>query len=438
MKRALIAILIVSSLPAAAWATPYDTFGMGPRAIAMGGAYAAVGGDTSALYYNTAALVRAYPFHIELGYKRGDMVITFNDEQADIDSERGVSFGAIVGKTVMNRRLRIAGSIYTPDDHFMRFMLPTRTSPYVLRYNNENHTQATLLGAGCEIFSWWSVGLGASFVSGNVGGVDFALYEDKPAEGNLTSRLAGDLVPNFGTMFTPTEWLTIGLAYRSKREQQLGLPNRIAFPELKVLMDNGIIVFHDGRLVLNVLSFTHFSPRQTELGVAVQPNERWLLSLDATHYAYSEMKTNVANSKAVMEGDFGEVFPTGPDLKIPKPKLHDIIGVAVGTEYAAVYDTVFKLHLRGGYTYRPTPAPEQSGPLNLYDSDLHIFSAGLGFTFAEFSKVFPAPISINIYDQFHYLEPRVMHKESATSDVGDVEFRGTANVIGGGFVLRFQ
>lgn len=429
---------MLATLPAAALATPYDTYGMGPRAIAMGGAYAAVGGDASALFYNTASLVRAYPFQVEMGYKRGDAVILLNDHQTDIDAEHGFSFHAIVGKTLFNRRLRIGGGMFTPDDHFMRFMLPTRTSPYVLRYNNENHTQATLFGFGFELFKWWSIGAGASFVSGNEGGVDFALYEDKPAEGNLTSRLAGKLVPNLGTMIQPIEWLTIGLSYRSKREQQLGLPNEISFADLKMLVDNQIVVFHDGRLVLQVLSFTHFSPRQIELGFAVKPNERWLATMDLTHYAYSEMQSNVADSDARMVGDFGEVFPTGPKWVIPDPDLKDIVGFAAGAEYGAVVDPVFRLDVRWGYQFRPTPVPEQTGVTNLLDSDTHVVSGGLGFTFVDISEVFPAPLSFDIYDQFHYMTPRTMHKESPTSDVGDVEYRGTANVLGAGVVMRFQ
>ena len=59
-------------------------------------------------------------------------------------------------------------------------------------------------------------------------------------------------------------------------------------------------------------------------------------------------------------------------------------------------------------------------------------------TFADFSEVFPAPITLDIFNQFHYMEERTMRKHDPTNDFGDVKIGGYANSIGATFILRFN
>jgi len=68
------------------------------------------------------------------------------------------------------------------------------------------------------------------------------------------------------------------------------LPNKIGMADLKVLEGNGIVLFHDGRLVLDVYSHSHFSLEQYQFAVSFQAMDRLLFSADATHYKYSKMK----------------------------------------------------------------------------------------------------------------------------------------------------
>ncbi|MCB9476368.1 MAG: outer membrane protein transport protein [Deltaproteobacteria bacterium] len=440
MRRLLAGLTLFALLiPAAAWATPYDTFGTGARSIGMGMAYGAVGGDASAMHYNPATIVKASTFQLEFGYRVGDIALEMNDRQSDIDQDRGFTLGVVIGKTLLARQFRIGVNVYTPDDHFMRFYLPQRTAPVFLRYTNINHMQATITGGAFEIVpDIWSIGFGSSFVSSNTGGVDFLLSEDEGARGNLVTRLASKATPVIGTYVEPLEWLHFGLTYREKREQSLGLPNRIDLGNLKVFKDNGIIVFQEGLEILQVNSSTHFSPRQINLAMAVEPNDSFIWSLDATHYKYSEMKSNVAFSVANLTGDLGQVLPSDPPLLIPEPKTHDVWGVATGVEYKAIDNPKFQLHTRAGYNFRPTPVAEQTDVSNLLDSDTHIIGAGLGFTFADFSEVFPAPITLDIFNQFHYMEERTMRKHDPTNDFGDVKIGGYANSIGATFILRFN
>jgi len=167
--------LFAALIPGLAQATPYDTFGVGARAIAMGGAYGAVGGDSAACYYNIATLTNAGPFQMELDYHRADIDIFFNDRRSDVDPDKGFRFGLVLGKTFFHRRFRFGATMYTPDQHFMRFVLPPRTGPIIVRYNNVNYMQAAIMGLAGQVFSWWFLGIGTTFVGDHLGGVDFSI-----------------------------------------------------------------------------------------------------------------------------------------------------------------------------------------------------------------------------------------------------------------------
>ncbi|MBZ0271049.1 outer membrane protein transport protein [bacterium] len=440
MTRRLLALTLFAIVALAARnaaASPFDTFGTGARAVAMGGAYSAVGGDSAAMYYNLGSLTRARAFQIELGYHRAEMEMTINDRQTDIDPDRGVSFGLIVGKNFFGRRWRIGALVFTPDDHFLRLIMPPRYASTFIRYNNDNHIQGMIIGMAYEVTKWWSIGAGATFVSGNSGGVDFFLSDDTPAEGDLRSKVGSDVVPVAGMLFTPHEKWRIGVSFREEQNMELVLKNTIHMEQLEVLPRSGVVVFHDGRLLLTITSHTHFSPRQYQGGVSFEPNDRLVFAVDATYYEWSNMKSNVSFSQSEMQGDFGVVFPTTPEEKPDDPGLHDVVGLALGAEGTAVRTGKFELDLRGGYNLRPTPVPNQNGVTNNIDSTTHVLSAGIGFTFMNFSEVFPAPISFDIYDQYHQMEQRTMKKDDPTNVVGDYRVKGRANNIGAQFTLRF-
>ncbi|MCZ7584038.1 MAG: hypothetical protein M5R36_12265 [Deltaproteobacteria bacterium] len=270
----VLAAVVTVLAPRLAWPSPYDTFGTGPRAVAMGGAYAAVGGDAAGLYYNIATITKAANFQLEFGYHRAEMNMLLNGRRTDIDPDRGLNVGVIIGKKLFERQFRIGATLFSPDDHFMRIIMPPRTTPIYLRYNNDNHIQGTIAGGAFQIFPWWSVGAGASFLSGNVGGVDFEIRDDTPANGDLHSSVRSGTTPVAGTYFELAEWFSVGFAFRERQVMELNLQNVIAMPDMKVLTDSGVVVFHDGRLILGVTSQTHFSPRQYQFGLAMRPSER--------------------------------------------------------------------------------------------------------------------------------------------------------------------
>ena len=71
--------------------------------------------------------------------------------------------------------------------------------------------------------------------------------------------------------------------------------------------------------------------------------------------------------------------------------------------------------MRGGYSYEPTPVPEQIGESSLADSDKHTFSIGAGLTLRRLQPILPGPMSIDAHFAVTYLPDRQNRKESIRS-----------------------
>lgn len=438
LKKAFaILVLLIAAIPQMANAHPFDIFGTGPRAIAMGGAYAAIGDDIAGLYYNVACIANVERMQFEFGYLYGKPTLMIDGQDLDVDTNQGTNFGLIVSQTIYHHRFSVGANVYIPDQHVLRFqMLPSR-NPRFTMYTNRNHALIALVGGAVEIFTWWNVGAGASFLGDNFGGVDFEIRETSPSKGSLESSIGSLFAPFAGMWFSPTEWLDLGISYREKIQVFLDLPNTVNVPNIYAFEGSGIPVLTESQLILLATSFSHFSPRQFQVGTAWRPHPGVLISLDATFYQWSEFRNPTPRSIILLTGGLGDLFPVGPSDPIPDPAFKDVLVPAVGTEVRTVDTEHFRLDLRGGYFYRRSPVPDQEGLANFVDSNTHVISAGLGLTGSNITGVFPRPVSLDMYFQSHLLEPRSVKKALPNDPTGDYEITGYVLMGGANFVFRF-
>ena len=215
MKKCAIIILLLI-IPGMAGAHPYDVFGAGPRAIAMGGAYAALSDDIAGVYYNIAGIANVPKFEAEFGYLYGEPTLMINDKDMGVDRHSGTYFGMIISHMILNHRFSVGANLYIPDDHVLRFqMLPSHNPRYTM-YTNRNHSLVALIGIGLELFSWWNIGIGLNILGDNYGGVDFIISETAPSEGSLESSIGSIFSPIAGIWLGPVDFLDIGFSYREK------------------------------------------------------------------------------------------------------------------------------------------------------------------------------------------------------------------------------
>jgi long-chain fatty acid transport protein len=437
MRRRLVLGLILLLLPAAAWAGPFEFFGAGARAVAMGGAYAALGDDAAGYYYNIAALTQVHRVQFDVGYADAIPNMTLNGARFNMESCRGVNLGATVSSSVNEHRLSGGIDLFMPDAHMMRFSLLPANQPHSPFFTDADQTLVALAGLGFEVWRYVSLGFGLNMLAGNNGGVDFEINERQKSSGSLQSRVSGLFSPVAGIWSRPMDWLRIGFSYREKLLCKLVLPANIHVPALKVFPGSDLSILRPSDLLLLADAWSHFSPRQFELGLAFEPHSRITVSADLTYMQWSEMKSDAPSSAVYLTGGLADLFPSFNGPSPPPPHFHDTYNPAIGFEGRPIVDPRATLALRAGYRYRPTPVPDQTGFSNYVDSDTHIFSSGFGVTLGRFWDVLPRPVSLDAFAQYQWLTPRTMNKSSAADEVGDLHFSGNWWNFGGSVTLRF-
>jgi long-subunit fatty acid transport protein len=437
MRLRLALCLLVLLAPAITWAGPYEIFGTGPRAIAMGGAYAALGDDVAGLYYNLAAITQVTRFHLELGYTYATPYMRIDGAREDVDQNKGYAIGGIVSTTIKGHRLSGGVNAFIPQSYLMRFLMFTSNQPHSPLVANANQRIVALTGLAFEVFPWLSVGGGLNMLANNHGGVDFLVNEHTPSEGSLHSNISGVFAPIAGLWSQPTDWLRVGVSYREKLVCRLVLPNDVSIPPVTAFPGSNVAILPASHLTLSADAWSHFTPRQFELGVAFEPYDWLTVSVDLTYMEWSEMKSDMPAASIVLTGGLADIVPTINGPQPPPATFRDTFNPAIGIEGRPLDDPDLSLALRLGYRYRPTPVPNQTGVNNYLDSDTHIFSGGFGLTFGPFWDIFPQPLSLDAFVQYHWMTPRTTHKTDPTDVMGDYQFAGQWWNFGGSMTFRF-
>jgi hypothetical protein len=187
-------------------------------------------------------------------------------------------------------------------------------------------------------------------------------------------------------------------------------------------------------------SFTDlFQPWQLVVGAAVRVSRRVLVAYDLTFARWSEFATPAADFQLTLDaGALNSLVHLPPPPKYPSPGFHDILIPRVGVEVRALERERVALDVRAGYSYEPSPAPEQIGQSNYADADKHRFLVGAGVTLRRLGKWFHAasPITIDAHFGVTALPPRANRKADPADPVGD--WVASGYVVEGGVTNRWS
>jgi long-chain fatty acid transport protein len=431
-------ILAISALyflfPSRALANPADAFGFGSRAAAMGGAATAVADDASANYYNPAGLVRGNDLRIDIGYQAALPSLSLNGKNLGVDGTHGFTAGVAAPGHVGPVRLAFGAALFLPDDRLTRVRALSYSQPRFVYY--DNRTQRLLLAANLaiQIVPGLYIGGGLSFMSRTQGTVDLKgliSVVDTDAQSQLTTQINVDLVairyPQFGVVWLPFPWLTLGASYRHsftlELDQGFTITGNVGNQGTQPIVQNG-------KFQVTAISLDLFQPWQLTFALAAHVTRRLLIAFDATYARWSDFQTP-ASTLIIPQPDLGPTFSKlvmiPPPPKYQQPGFHDIVIPRIGVEYRALQRDRVALDVRGGYSYEQSPVPEQVGDTNYADSDKHRFSVGLGLE-ARLGEMLPRPLSIDAHFAVTYLPDRYNHKVSPVDPVGDF--------VAGGYVLE--
>ncbi len=435
---ALSAGLALAPPPAAA--NPLDAFGFGARAMGLAGAGTALADDFSANYYNPAALAAIDGLSLDLGYTFTAPRLTLNGADLDVDQSRGFQGGLVVPGTLFGRRVAASVGLHLPDRLVSRIRSLPQQQPRFVLYDNRPQRIVISTSLAVEVMKDLYLGAGLTFLANTRGKLDIA-GEVSITDAERTTLLSAvdvDLqavrYPTFGALFTPGRHWRIGLAWREEFNLRLDIDVDVHGDIMADFdPDNPVVLLEDGRFLLQSGNTNLFSPRQVALGIAHQ-RDAWTAAVDVTWQQWSRFPAPTAT--VAIDLDLGELPFQVPPIDPPEaPGFNDIVVLRAAGEWSAIDTPGFGLKLRGGYSFEPSPAPDQPGATNYVDGDKH--GAALGATLrVPMAPVLPKPLEIDLAVQHHWLVERAYYKDDPADPVGD--YRAGGRMVGASATTRLR
>ncbi len=358
-------LLILCSLTAIAGPME-DTFGVGARNRALGGAGVSIAEDYSATFYNPSLLAKCRGSRLSLEYDYIHTGLKYSEPAEQLGNYNGMNLGFCL-KPLNQVGIGMYTNFSMGPIEFTPSTLTTK--PDFILYSGDLKTFTMMAGIGYAPIKQFAIGAAISMATGvslgtnlnyNPGGAP-ALSANFPAQ---ISPIIGGI---FGVTVTPLEDWRLGLVYRT---QTYG----------SVLINANFQVGDTKASSTQIEGYLAYSPHQIALSSSYMLLEKWIFSGDLTYYFWSSYP-----------GPFLQVSSTGGAI-VPKfviagiepPNFSNTLVPRFGVEYN-VWD---KIKLRAGYSYRPSPAPQPVGLSKLVDASANRISLGAGYEFQLYQNIF--------------------------------------------------
>ncbi|MBI2890321.1 MAG: hypothetical protein HYY13_05995 [Nitrospirae bacterium] len=411
------ATLLIALAVEPARANPAEHFGLGSRASGLGLAGVASANDFSAVFYNPAGLLLAPGSGYSLGYTYTRPIVRFNGEQQDVNVIQGYHFGINnLYRGWFRRRFAMGLGVYLPTTTVLRAIVTGQNEPNFYVYNNTEGIFLAAAIAGRPV-EWLMLGVGVQVLVDVRGPV---VLDIPPIKVNVMSladitqslEIHGEikadldvsidplLAPIAGFMIQPVSWARLGGVYRRRIWVPIELALKLRLKTEVGGLDQFQISELDKALAdlpLAVVTNVQYHPDQFAGGLSLMPLRELHLTGDITYKRWSQLRPNYAalgSPGSASEVGLDElvqgltaVFGDNVEVTIPQlPELalKDRINFSGGIEWLVIP----WLRLRGGYNFRPSPAPPQNGRTNFIWPDEHLLTGGTGFMFRDPFRAF--------------------------------------------------
>ncbi len=409
----------------AASGSTFDVFGFHPRGLALGGAMSAPVDDYTATYYNPAAITVPKQVSFGAGLTLTTPLLAVDRIRQDPDfptvlpdTHAGVSFGWLypLGGIFKDKlALSIAG--YLPATRIVRVEGIDPQLPQFYMYQNLQDKLLLQGAVAWEVTPWLSVGGGVQILADLVGHAELNLnvLNGSFRRTDLSVELQPSTSPMLGVHLRPARGLAIGLTWRGSTSLSFDLP---------VLVTEGEAL----ALAIEVAQTVLWAPDQLTFGVSYEVDDLDLLvTTEATYAQWSRAPDPSPRLSADFSGGLVDALGLGQAIDISTRAnpvelgFVDTLVGRVGVEWRGLP----WLRARGGYFFRPTPAPRQTGWTAYLDNDAHVVSGGVGFVFDDPLEVHPNPVEVDLAAQWTVLARRTLYRDDPRDPVGDMSHGGS-------------
>lgn len=415
-------------------ANPLDMFGSGARGASMGGAQTAASNDASANYYNPALLATLEGTEIDIEYRYALPRLRLNGKDLGVDEARGTRLALAMTGSLAGLKVASGVSAYLPDQSLSRIRSLSEQQPRFVLY--DNRPQRIFLGVNfaVQLSEKLSVGGGLGYLTTTQGDLALRGRVGFPDASDSDLRLAIDVdvatlaYPVAGIAYQLRPWLRVAASYRGGVQPTTDLAVNI---EGDIGAEGLEPIVADAKVALRSISLSHFQPSEFNAGVDALLSERLRVAADVSYIRWSQFANPAARLDSEFNlGQFTELIEPPEDAVLALTRFHDVVIPRLGVEWlvhrrGSPSEPGREVHLRGGYSYEPSPAPEQIDRTNFIDNDKHTGSLGLGLTLHELSSILVRPISFDGSFAFTSLAERKHRKLSPVDRIGDLRSSGS-------------
>lgn len=437
-------------------AQPMDTYGIGSRSIAMGGAVTADVSDFSANYYNPAGLVRGDQLRLSIGWYGAIHDLNVDGRSSNVDPLHGAVMGLVVPGHIGDFRFAFGLAVHLPDDAVSRTRSLPHAQPRWELYDNRGHRTYLATHVAIRPFDWLLIGGGISFLSTSTNELTLRgdLNITRPTMSHLESSLSANLTtiryPQVGIQVIPIPELSFGLVYRG----QFALNNTL-IAEAGCARDDpgcahpaqfsGVGSPFRGYFDLFTQSVNAFVPQQLSLGASWSITPEFRMNLELTWVNWSSYVSPIGTSRITLEIDLPDSLRDM--IRVPSAiagtspvaaNFSDRFVPRIGAEGLAFQDSHVAVRLRGGFFYEQTPVPDQTGMTTLIDTDRWVWTAGLGLALIDLRPLLDGSLSFDLHLSYAYLPSRTTRKASFVDTTGDFVAAGQMFIGGLTMELAFR
>jgi long-chain fatty acid transport protein len=427
-------ILMVLSLfmSAAALASPLELYGIGLSGAGRGLANVAGARDLFATFYNPAGLMDIKSIEFGLAHQINAPFVALEMSREDPSFEpaepsvyQNTSLGFAVPFTGrLAGRASLGAVLEVPNGILVRARALDTRRPHWFMYDSYPDVFVSQVALAIRFFEGLDLAVGVHNNTGLQGRVTLELdaATNTWTQRELDFEFTGQLGPTVGLKAYHKNW-HFGLVYRSPLAMDFATPADLAFNNL------------DAGLRLELAGVVHMLPTVLASGLEWRTT-RWSLELAAQWKQWSSARDPSIDAGLDISGSDAEALGLGQALDAPDPEgqprqspgFRDTLSVGLGGSFS------FRngLQTQAGYSFIPSPIPDQIHHTNLVDPDRHVLSMSLIWKVIDPLGVFTKPLGLGFSCQWNHLA-----KRRAEKTLGPVDPVGDWTATGGILSLNF-
>ncbi len=391
MKKLFVSLVIIALVASYANAGNVQTFGVGAKNSAQAEAVVAHANGPFAVYYNPAGLTLTEDPTISFGATVFDAVVKVSEFSITSDEYSGVEYGKpfatdfetnndlIINPTIgfatpITDKLSFGIAAYAPYGlHIEWDKDPVKNPGAYYAWESKYVREVISPTLGYKFSDILSMGIGISLGRSICDSGKILPFKLDPTTGiaspitapNDGSKLAMELEDSFnvsanvGIMFSPTDTLSLGFTYRGETDADF----------------KGDILIDDVKVGTATMDYDH--PESVQVGVRYFFTDTFSMEVDATWTRWGIIDQQV---EKISSTTLAPYYGATSDFEVSHNRAWDnTIQYKIGTEWKVFSNFT----LRAGYTYDPTPVPDETFDMGWPDTDRSVYNLGFGWGISE-------------------------------------------------------